>query len=199
MYLRPCTRAFAEPTYTPPYYFVVPAYTCGECTESVAFAGQVLDEERRVVVRGDPVGDPALGQVATVRRDDGPPGGGEPVAHARGRRPFRVPAAAGVQPRHLRPDARVLEASGVGPAHVPGDTPVPAAQELGLRSRGRVVMTVERRRRRRQTSRARQRLAVRPPGKRVVSTSSPVTKRYQHDRSVIVVSAVHHGGTNSGA
>lgn len=93
-----------------------------------------------MVVRRDPVGDPALGQVAALRGFHGPPGGGEPVAHARGRRSVRVPAPARVQPRHLRPDARVLETAGVGAAHVPGDPSVPAAQEPRLRARR--VMTV---------------------------------------------------------
>lgn len=143
----------------------------------VVCAGQVLDQKRRVVVRRDPVGNPSLGQVAAVRGLRGPPGGGKPVAHARGRRSVRVPSAAGVQPRHLRPDARVLETAGVGPARVPGDPSVPAAQEPRLRP-GR-VMTVERG----QTCRrARSRVAVRAPGKRVLSTSEGGAVRLLIDR-----------------
>lgn len=111
----------------------------------VLFTGQVLDEERCVVVCRDPVGDPAPGQVATVRRVLRPQGGREPVAHARGRRPVRVPGPASVQPGHLRPDARVLEATGIGPTHIQGDPPVPAAQEPRLRARRRRVMTVQQR------------------------------------------------------
>lgn len=138
------------------------------------YTGQVFDQKRRVVVRRDPVGDPAFGQVPAIRRVCGPSGSGEPVAHARGRRPVRVPAAAGVQPGHLRPDARVLETAGVGEAHFPGDSPVPAAQKPGLRARR--VMTVERRQRQQQQQqtviRTRgQTLALRAPGKRVVPTS----------------------------
>lgn len=83
------------------------------------FSGQVLDEKRRVVVRRDTVGNPAPGQVEAVRGVRRPPGGGKPVAHARGRRPVRVSTPAGVQPGHLRPDARVLETTGVGETDVP--------------------------------------------------------------------------------
>lgn len=119
-----------------------------------------------MVVRRDPVGDPAPGQVAAVRGVRRPPGGREPVAHARGRRPVRVPGPARVQPGHLRPDARVLEATGVGPAHVPGNPSVPAAQEPRLRARRRRVMTV----RQRQPARGSPgRVAVRAPAKRVLS------------------------------
>jgi len=133
----------------------------------LSFTGQVLDEERRMVVCRDPLGDPAPGQVAAVRGVARPQGGREPVAHARGRRPVRVPGPASVQQGHLRPDARVLEAAGVGPTHVPGDPPVPAAQEPRLRARRRCVMTV-RRWRRRSAGRATRRVAVRAPAKRVV-------------------------------
>lgn len=133
------------------------------------FAGQVLDEKRRVVVRRHPVGNPSSGQVATVRRVPGPLDRGEPVAHARGRRPVRVPAPARMQPGRLRPDARVLEATGVGPAHVPGDPSVPSAQEPGLRARR--VVTVGR-----QTPGA-QGLAVRSPGKRVVPAAPERRRR----------------------
>lgn len=49
--------------------------------------GQVLDQERRVVVCRYPLGDPPPSQIAAVRRIHGPPSGGEPVTHARGRRP----------------------------------------------------------------------------------------------------------------
>lgn len=101
-----------------------------------------------MVVCRDPLGDPTPGQVAAVRGVLRPQGGREPVAHARGRRPVRVPVPASVQPGHLRPDARVLEATGVGPTHIPGDPSVPAAQEPRLRSRRRRVMTVRRRQRR---------------------------------------------------
>lgn len=117
-----------------------------------------------MVVCRDPLGDPAPGQVAAVRGFLRPPGGREPVAHARGRRPVRVPVPARVQPGHLRPDARVLEATGVGPAHVPGDPSVPAAQEPRLRARRRRVMTVRRWRRR-----SARRMAIRAPAKRVLS------------------------------
>jgi len=120
-----------------------------------------------MVVCRDPLGDPAPGQVATVRGVRRPQGGREPVAHARGRRPVRVPGPAGVQPGHLRPDARVLEATGVGPTHIPGDPPVPAAQEPRLRARRRRVMTV-RRWQRRSARRATRRVAVRAPAKRVL-------------------------------
>lgn len=134
---------------------------------SVLFTGQVFDQKRRVVVRGGPVGNLALGQVTAVRRAHRSSGGREPVAHARGRRPVRVSAQARVQPRHLRPDARVLEATRVGKAVVPRNPSVPAAQKPRLRPGS--VMTVERRR---EAFRVQRRLAVRAPGKRVLSTSS---------------------------
>lgn len=142
------------------------------------FAGQVFDQERRMVVRRDPVGDPAPGQVAAVRRARRPPGGRQPVAHARRRRPVRVPAAAGVQPGHLRPDARMLAPARIGQARVPRNPPVPAAQEPGLLAgRGRVMTVGRQARGRSGPGRRRRQLAVRVPGKRHVSTSSAIMKK----------------------
>lgn len=141
----------------------------------MSFAGQVLDQKRRLVVRRDFVGNPPPGQVAAVRGVRGPSGSGEPVTHARGRRTVRVLITAGVQPGHLRPDARMLEETGIGQADVPGDTPVPAAQKPGIRPG--CFMTVDRLW---QAVRA-----VRSPGKRVLSATSQgyqlINVRHDHD------------------
>lgn len=141
----------------------------------MSFVGQVLNQKRRLVVRRDLVGNPPPGQVTAVRGFRGPSGSGEPVAHARGRRTVRVPVAPGVQPGHLRPDARMLEETGIGPADVPGDPPVLAAQKPGIRA-GR-FMTVERRW---QAVRA-----VYFPGKRILSATSQryqlINVRHDHD------------------
>ena len=109
-------------------------------------SGQVFDEERRVVVRGDAVGGaeprsrPAV-QPTRRRAGDRQLPTLLPLAHRRRRRrgPCRrrrsadpAAAARGLSARDLRPDVRVLAARRRAEAVVPRDPHVPAAQEHGL-------------------------------------------------------------------
>lgn len=96
--------------------------------------GEVHDEERRLVVRGDAVGSAAAGEQATLRGPDGRRGGAEPGAAAAGRGGLPAPAAApGTHAQgRRRPAERVLEETRGRATLIPRDTPVPAEEDLGL-------------------------------------------------------------------
>lgn len=99
-------------------------------------AGEVHDEERRLVVRRDAVGGAAAGEQAALRGADGRRGGAEPGSAAAGRGGLPAPAAAPgphAQGRR-RPPERVLEETRGRAALLPRDTPVPAEEDLGLHS-----------------------------------------------------------------
>jgi len=102
-------------------------------------AGQVLDEEWRLVVRRDSVGGARSRPRAAVRAARRRAGdwqlssllrGAGGRSHRRGAR--AAAAAARMSARDLRPDVRVLAARRLAAADVPRDTHVPSAQEHGL-------------------------------------------------------------------
>ena len=96
--------------------------------------GQVFDEERRVVIWSDPLGDPVLWKGAAVWSYDGRPGHRELWSPLRRRRPGAAAApAAGLSTRNLWPDARMLAERRCPASDVQRDTYVPDAEDRWVR------------------------------------------------------------------
>ena len=110
---------------------------CGwELTWFELCTGQIHNEEWRVVLRRDVVGDPGAGTSAPSGTVGRPRRRGEPSpVRARGGvgGVGRVPVSSGsLPPRYLRPDVRVLASSAHRKAFLPRDPSLPAAQESRL-------------------------------------------------------------------
>jgi hypothetical protein len=102
--------------------------------------GQAHTEERRVVVCGDPVGDPDALCPEAVCRADERAGGGELQSLVPGERTAEVGASTFDLPsRDLRPHGRVLEAAGGRQTPVHGDTPFPATEKPRVRPGDRII------------------------------------------------------------
>ena len=131
---------------------------------TIVVLGRVFDEERRVVVRRDAVGDPDVRAPAPVRRAHRRTGARQlrallPRGRRRGGGGVGGGRAGGARPagqlssRDLRPDGGVLERRGGAEAGVPRGAHVSAEEELGLQRRRRTTHSIQERHRRRRSVR----------------------------------------------